>query len=977
MTVERSSGAATFRLPPASSEEIDRDSPIQFRFNGKPYSAYQGDSIASALAASGVKTFSRSFKYHRPRGLMCCAGHCPNCLVQVGAEPNVRACIRPVEQDMDVRSQNTWPSLDYDLMSLTSLGSRLMPAGFYYKAFIHPPALWPTYEKILRRLAGLGRIDPQDTTPPNEYQKEYRHTDVAVVGGGPAGMSAAISAAAQGLRVMLLDENPSLGGHLRFSKQHDPQTLNSLTKGVTSHPAITILNNTVVLGAFEDNWLAAMTTLDERLIKIRAEAVIYATGAYEQPLIFTNNDLPGIMLGSAVQRLLYRYRVVPGSKAVIVTANHEGYRVAGDLQADGVVIAAIADMRAKSIDKIAQQEDLALSETPVYSGFTILRADGRSQVRKVTLVPIDEIGHVDHSRQLEITCDLVVVSVGWSPANGLIYQSGGRMIYDDSRAEFLPVELPDGVFAAGRVAGSVMLDHEMQEGRLTGQRAAAYLAQGPGPDTWEMEQLMIAKSSTAPRSANRVQISGKGKQFLCYCEDVTAKDLETSIAEGYGSIELLKRYSTISMGPCQGKMCSRNTIHLCAQTNNWTIEQTGTTTSRPPTVPVSLGALAGRPMEPVQVTPVHEWHKAKGAELMVAGLWLRPEKYGDPLDEVKAVRERVGLIDVSTLGKFKLVGAGVPDFLGKIYINKWQNLAVGRVRYGVMCNDEGVILDDGVSARVGESEWYMTTTSSGSGAIFEWLQWWLQSGWGDGIHLIDVSEVYAAFNLAGPRSRRTLEKLTKSDLSNAAIPYMHTREVVLAEVPCRLLRIGFTGELSYEIHCPSGYALAVWEAVMGAGQEFDIRPFGVEAQRILRLEKAHLIVGQDTDGLSDPIAADMELTVKLDKPDFLGQRAIMRVKQEEAAQRLVGFKMVEPHIVPNEGLQIVQPRQNGELDIIGWITSCRYSPTVDETIGLCWIASDIAQQPGREFFIRMNGQLNTAYVHHGPFYDPEGRRLRM
>ncbi|MFO7663372.1 MAG: 2Fe-2S iron-sulfur cluster-binding protein [Chloroflexota bacterium] len=976
MTVEKSI-KTRLRLPPTLNEEIDRDSPIQFRFNGKTYPALQGDSIASALAASGVKVFSRSFKYHRPRGLMCCAGHCPNCLVQVGSEPNVRACIRPVEADMYVKSQNTWPSLEHDLMSLTAIGSRLTPAGFYYKAFIYPPALWPTYEKILRRLAGLGVIDPQDTPPPNEYHKEYRHTEVAVIGGGPAGLSAAISAAEQGLRVLLIDENPSLGGHLLYTTHHDPETFESLVGSVAQHPGITILNNTVVLGVYEDNWLAAMTTGNERLVKIRAQTVIYATGAYEQPLVFTNNDLPGIMLGSAVERLLHRYRVVAGSQAVVVTANDDGYKVAADLHAAGVDIAAIAEIRPKSIGETAHQELVALSNTPVYFGFTILRADGRNQVRKVTLVPIDEVGNIDHTHTLEIACDLVVVSVGWSPANGLLYQAGGRMTYDRFRAEFLPNSLPEGIFAAGRVAGSVTLEHEMLEGQLAGQRAAAYLGRSPGPDLNEIERIETAKLSTRARTSTQVKIPGTGKQFLCYCEDVTAKDLETSIAEGYDSIELLKRYSTISMGPCQGKMCSQNTIHLCARANNWTVEQTGTTTSRPPTVPVSLGALAGRPLEPVQVSPIHKWHKDRHAAMMVAGLWIRPEHYGDPLAEVRAVRERVGLIDVSTLGKFKLAGPGVPDFLSKIYINKWHNLAIGRVRYGVMCNDEGVILDDGVTARIGESDWYMTTTSSGSGAIFEWLQWWLQSGWGEGIHLVNVSEVYAAFNLAGPRSRETLEMLTESDLSNESMPYMHTRELVLAGVPCRLLRIGFTGELSYEIHCPSGYALAVWEALLDAGQKFEIEPFGIEAQRILRLEKAHLIVGQDTDGLSDPIAADMELAVKLDKPDFLGQRAIMRVKNEEPAQRLVGFKMVEPHTVPDEGLQIVEPRSDGGLDIIGWITSCRFSPTLGETIGLCWIAREIARQPGKEFLIRMNGHLEKAYIHHGSFYDPEGRRLRM
>ena len=365
--------------------------------------------------------------------------------------------------------------------------------------------------------------------------------------------------------------------------------------------------------------------------------------------------------------------------------------------------------------------------------------------------------------------------------------------------------------------------------------------------------------------------------------------------------------------------------------------------------------------------------------MMVAGLWLRPEHYGDPLAEIKAVRERAGLIDVSTLGKLRLTGPGVPDLLDRLYVNKWQKLGLGRVRYGLMCNDEGVILDDGVTARVAEQEWYTTTTSSGAGAIYEWIQWWVQSGWGEGVHVTNVTEVNAAFNLAGPQSRAVLQKLADADLSNEAFPYLHVRDLDVAGVPCRILRIGFTGELSYEIHCPSGYGLYLWQALLAAGAESGILPFGVEAQRVLRLEKGHVIVGQDTDAMSDPIAADMAWAVKLDKDDFLGQRQLQRAAEAGPAQRLVGFKMARPGLVPEEGLQIVQPDDKAPrgLAIIGWVTSSRHSPTLGETIGLCWLPADLAQQPGATFTIYRDGDLLPAQVHHGPFYDPEGSRLRM
>ncbi|HLF88742.1 MAG TPA: glycine cleavage T C-terminal barrel domain-containing protein, partial [Anaerolineales bacterium] len=444
------------------------------------------------------------------------------------------------------------------------------------------------------------------------------------------------------------------------------------------------------------------------------------------------------------------------------------------------------------------------------------------------------------------------------------------------------------------------------------------------------------------------------------------------------------RYSTISMGPCQGKMCSANTVHLCARENGWTVAETGTTTARPPATPVKLGALAGQNMEPVRYSPVHEWHVGRKAKMLVAGLWIRPEHYGDPVAEVKAVRERVGLIDVSTLGKLRMTGPGVPNLLDKLYVNKWQKLGVGRVRYGVMCNDEGVVTDDGVTGRLGEFEWLTTTTSSGASAVYEYIQWWVQSGWGDGVHVTNVTENFAAFNLAGPQSREALAKVTDSDVSNEAFPYMHVRQMQVAAVRCNVFRIGFTGELSYEIHVPAGYGLHVWEALMEAGAEFGILPFGLEAQRVLRLEKAHIIVGQDTDALTDPISADMAGLVKHDKPNFLGNQPLARIAKDGPKQKLVGFKMVTAGVVPVEGLQIVKKTEDRipetdvqNLEILGWVTSCRFSPTLNEVIGLCWLPVELAEREGAAFTIRREGKLVEARVHHGAFYDVEGERLRM
>ena len=999
-----------------------------FTFDGRPYTALPGDTIGSALLRNGVEVLSRSFKYHRPRGLMCCAGHCPNCLVQVEDEPSVRACMTTVEPGMEVRSQNAWPSLRLDVMSLTRLIGRFLPVGFYYKTFTRPRFLWPLYEKVLRSAAGLGRAPGRGELVPGRgelvpergdlaagrgdlaagrgplaagrgdlaptgggYGKQYHHVDVAVVGGGRAGLEAALAAAEAGASVLLLDENPTLGGRLRYATHptnhaprttpHEPRPTEYATRTthhvelltqIASVPNLRVMSEAAVIGWWEDNWLAARQ--GKRLHKIRAQAVVFATGAYEQPLLFENNDLPGIMLGGGVQRLIKLHGLTSealGRRAVVVTTNDEGWAVAADLLAAGVQVAAMVDARPPQASDAA--DELKASGVPVFWRHTVASAEGSGRVRKVALAPLTDDGVASGSITRWIDCDLVAISAGYAPANGLLYQAGAKIRWDEEAGQFVVASLPPGIFAAGRAAGRLNDD-----ARTVGTQAAAFaqahsLPPAPLPTSYSLlpppPSLLPTSSSLLPPPSSHAT--------LCFCEDVSVHDVETAVAEGYDSLELLKRYSTISMGPCQGKMCSQHAVHLCARLTGASVPATGVTTARPPAAPVPMGVLAGQHMEPVQLTPVDAWHRANGAKMMVAGLWMRPEHYGDPIAEVKAVREAVGLIDVSTLGKLRLIGPGVPALLDRLYINRLGDLPSGRARYGVMCNDEGVVLDDGVTARLGESEWYTTTTSSGASAIYEWMQWWRQSGWGDGVHITDVTEDFAAFNLAGPFARAVLRQLTASDVSNLAFPYMRARQIEVGGVACCVLRIGFTGELSYEIHCPAGFGLELWETILEAGREFGIRPFGLEAQRVLRLEKAHIIIGQDTDATSDPLAADLGPLVKLDKPDFLGKRSLVQVAAAGPKQRLVGFRIQKPGVVPEEGLQIVSQLDNKKLQIIGWVTSSRFSPTLNQAIGLCWLPADLAAQPGAGFGIWRDGSLIEAVVHHGPFYDPGGERLRM
>jgi sarcosine oxidase, subunit alpha len=965
--------ATRTRLPEAPSQIINRAHVVKFTFDGREYSGYEGDTIASALLAAGVNVFSRSFKYHRPRGILCATGNCPNCLVQRGDEPNVHACTTPITEGMTVESQNAWPTLETDVMSLTQRFGRFLPPGFYYKAFMHPRALWPLYERVLRSAAGLGKVDPK--AEPDYFDKIYKHADVTVIGGGLAGLSAAQAAAKLGSRVLVIEEQTALGGHLRRSNddssgQPAHAYASMLVARLNEFPNVEVMTDTCAFGRYEDNWLGAVN--QDRLVKVRTKALVVATGSYQIPALFENNDLPGVMLASGVQQLIRLWGVCPGSNAAIVSANRDGLQAALDLLAAGVRVQLVAEMRESPDGDLV--EKLKAAKVEVLTCTTVASAHGKGRLEGVTFMPLK--GGGTH----EVSCDLLVLATAYMPANGLLYQAGGKFRWDETLNEFIPDALPDDVFAAGEVTGTHTFADIEREGELAGIQAALAAGYGTASDRARAAELAATvqqrQAERTPQTLYHLPEQEGKRDFVCVCEDVTRKDIRYSVEEGYDSVELLKRYSTVSMGPCQGKMCNMHALHLCAHYNHQTIAQTGTTTSRPPVKPVSMGALGGRLMEPVRYTPMHDWHVARGAQMMNAGLWKRPHNYGDPESEVRAVRERVGLIDVSTLGKIHLHGKDVPALLDRFYTNRWQNLKVGQVRYGVMTNDEGVVIDDGVTARLDDNLFYMTTTSEGATSIYEVIEWWLQSGWTFDVHVLNATDLRAAMNLAGPASRDLLRKVaTGVDLSNEAFPYMHVREATIAGAPVLLMRIGFTGELSYEIHAPSGHALHVWEALMDAGQEFGIEPFGVEAQRVLRLEKAHLIVSQDTDGLTNPYEANMAWAVKLEKDNFLGKPALVAVNHDGATKLLVGFEMPDGTL-PEEGNQIIQHGTGPiGLEIIGRVTSVRRSPTLGKVIGLCWLPAKMAT-PGQSFTVRTRGELKTGRVVPTPFYDPDGTKLR-
>jgi sarcosine oxidase subunit alpha len=958
------------RLARQPGEVIDRGAPLTFAWNGRNFPAYSGDTIASALAACGVRVFSRSFKYHRPRGLLAASYLDPGCMVQVGDEPNVRGAHRLVQAGMDVRSQDTWPSLTFDVKAATGLARRALPAGFYYKTFMRPGWLWPTYERVLERFAHGGMLgadpaygdpaygDPAYGGPEGRYDKRHAHPDVVVAGGGPAGMAAADAAARAGCSVMLVEEEHELGGHLRWGGDVELTALRALRETVSSAPGIEVLTNSVVLGRYDGNLVSVLQRGPgdhERLVKARAKTLVVAPGLIERPYVFAGNDVPGVMLSTAVRRLVNLYAVRPGERAVVLTANAEGDAAVVDLERVGVEVQAV-DVR---------------------RGGDVVSVHGRSRVRSV------ELGD---GRKVE--CDLLVTATGWTAPVSLLTMAGDAPRYEPRAARFRPdlSRLPSDVMATGGVVGDGTLDelvgHADAVGREAARRATevARVRRAATPTSVEhaaqAEPVPPAQLPQLGIGSHPELFRGRTHGIVDFSEDVTSEDLFTAVAEGYSSVELAKRYTTATMGPAQGKLETVNVVAIVAEAAGRPIAETGTTTWRPPYAPVTLGALAGREREPVRRSPMQTWHERHGAAPLLAGAWVRPDHYGDPAAEAMDVRRGVGVIDVTPIGKLDLRGPDVTKLLNLVYVNKWSKLEVGRVRYGVMCGEDGVVIDDGVTARLADEQYLMTTTSSGAAATWAWLESWLQTERPDWqVHVTPVTTSYASMNVAGPRSRELLGRVVGDvALDPVAFPYMHVRTGRVAGVDaCVLLRIGFTGELSFELHVPAGYGLHVWETLLEDGCDLGVRPFGVEAQRILRLEKGHLIVGQDTDGLTRAYSAGLDGLVRLDKDDSVGLPELRWQQETGDGPRLVGLRTTQGSLVPEEGSQLVDDDGHS----CGRVTSSRLSSTLGRSVCLAQVDARLAA-PGTQVTVRLvDGGTATAVVTEQlAQVDPEGVRLR-
>ena len=947
-------------------EIIDRSAQVGFEFDGRKIRAQRGDTIASALYAAGTTTFSRSFKYHRPRGLLCASGHCPNCLVTVDGEPNVRACTRPIKHGMKVKHQNAWPSLRWDILSILDRLHWLMPVGFYYKALHRPKLLWLLAREAIRRIGGLGSIDI-NTVPETNYHHRSQHADVAVVGGGPAGMAAALAAAEQGASVVLIDDQPQLGGHLRFNQRtydsipeyrgkRGTEIATVMAESIARSDYIEVISDSTVFGLYQDNFLGILA--GDWRITLRAKRVVIATGCHEVPLLFQNNDLPGIMLASAARRLTGLYGIRPGANAVVATETDQGYQTALELLDAGVRVAAVVDASAEGA-----RPDLsaAISSrgTRILHGHRVVKATGRGRVKGVLVAPVNG---AQPGRTERIACDLLCVSGGYQPVDALLQQANGRSTFQCEIAESVPTTLPLGVYAAGDVMGVHDLAGQLTQGRLAGAHAAG--DPNPAPATPESKET---KTTIKPPVLQYGTGDGS-RSYLCFCEDVSTKDVAVAIEEGFEDIQTLKRYTAVSMGPCQGKMCGKGLAGLCAERTGHTIDEIGNTTARPPYQPVPLAALAGPSHMPIKRSPMDRKHRNLGATMVEAGPWQRPHNYGSAQDEAIAVRKRVGIIDVSTLGKLDVQGKDAPALLDWLYTNTFSDLRVGRVRYGLMCSDNGTILDDGTVTRLAQDRYFVTTTSGNADVIEEWFNWWM-AGSGQCAHVTNVTGAYAAVNVAGPRARETLTKLTNADLAEDKFRYMRSAEGTVAGVPCLLIRIGFVGEAGWELHFPAEHGEYIWDSIMEAGREFGISPFGLEAQRILRLEKGHIIVGQDTDAISNPLETGSEWAVHLDKKDFIGRGGILGVKERGIRQKLVGFTM-QNGLVPEDGVPVVSDGRP-----VGRVTSARLSPTLGKGFGLAWVPPHLAKE-GAHIEVLINDREQPAQVTLQAVYDPDGVRLR-
>ncbi len=971
---------------------IDRDKPLSFTFDGKKYAGFEGDTLASALLANGVRVVGRSFKYHRPRGILAAGAEESNALVTVGQgaleEPNVRATLQPLYDGLAARSQNCWPNVRFDIGRSLDYLHFLWPAGFYNKTFIWPH--WHWYEGFVRRLSGLGKLPPGDD--PDRYVHRNVHCDVLIVGGGPAGLSAALAVGESGARVVMVEQDSLLGGSLLWSEgdingEQGDIWLEDAVRVLRQRDNVTLLTGTTATAWFDHRMVIACQMVSDRRIpgegegprqrlwKIHARDIILATGAIEQPLVFANNDRPGIMLASAVQQYCNRYAVAPGKRMAIATNNDSAYGVAGALRNAGVDVVAMIDSRQKLTGKAARLvRDQGLT---VFHNAMPRDCRGDKGVRSVSVTKRDSLATL-----ATLQCDCIAMAGGWQPAVHLFTQARGKLRYDASPGAFVPDEIPPHMHVAGMVAGALDLETALEQGREAGLAAAGDgLQVRPRPRSKNTGALHIERAWSGQRSS---------RQWIDFQYDVTLQDIDIAVAENYTSVEHLKRYTTTGMSVDQGKTSNVNALLALAARTGRTPGEVGTTTFRPFYMPVTLGALAGRDRgefyAPVQRSPLFACHEQLGAQFEDYGAWRRPRVYprnGENEQqavnrEAVAARTAVALFDGSPLGKIEVYGPDSAEFLNRVYINNVPTLKAGRARYGLMLNENGIIIDDGIFARLVDDHYLVHTTSAGANRIHAWMEALLQGDWPDlDVLLTPVTSQWANIAVSGPRSRELVERLeTGIDFSNNGMPHMSMVTGTVDEMPLRVLRASYTGELCYELNIPADRGAALWQRLLQLGEDLQLMPIGVETLGVLRTEKGYLHVGSDTDGNTTPRDAGWGRIAGRKEGEFLGKRSLSRTfNTRDGRLEFVGLTPVQQGGVLAAGAHVIDADRSGApAPTRGYVTSACYSPNLQRYVGL-GLVQDGSRRLGETVNVYDAGEVQGARISAPAAWDPEGDRL--
>ncbi|WP_428031174.1 sarcosine oxidase subunit alpha family protein [Ancylobacter sp.] len=1013
----------TNRFRTASGGRIDRAAPLSFRFDGKTFSGYAGDTLASALIANGVHLVGRSFKYHRPRGLLSAGSDEPNALVNVArdaarAAPNLRATQVEVYEGLKAESQNRWPSLSFDAGAVNDLASPFLPSGFYYKTFMWPAGAWKRfYEPKIRAMAGLG-VAP--TLPdPDRYTQNHLHCDVLVVGAGPAGLAAALAAAESGARVVLCDEQAELGGSLlsetaaTIEGRPAAQWLAATLATLAGKDNVTLLPRTTAFGYFPHNLIALAERVTEhlaapaaglpreRLWQVRAKEVVLATGALERPLVFPENDRPGVLLADSARTYANRYGAKVGERAVIFTACDAGYRAALELKAAGVAIVAIADLRTEVSGELPARALAAGID--VRPSTVLVGTKGRLRVSSAQLAKVKggQVGPAE-----TIACDSVLMSGGFTPSVHLFSQSRGKLVWDGAAGAYLPGTSVERERSAGACRGLNGLQRVLEDGYAQGEAAASAAATFNSPARGATPAPATA-SRAIPAQADDLGTAGfigatphgrnpaLAKAFVDWQNDVTSKDILLATREGFRSIEHVKRYTTTGMATDQGKTSNMNTLGIVSEALDTPVPQIGLTTFRPPFTPTTFGLFAGAArgdvFDPLRKTAIHDWAAAQGAVFEDVGNWKRALYFprvgaGGRLEdmhaavarECKAVRASVGVFDASTLGKIEIVGPDAAEFMNRMYTNAWAKLEPGRLRYGVMLREDGFVMDDGVVGRMSADRFHVTTTTGGAPRVLAHMEDYLQTEWPDlDVWLTSTTEQWSVIAVQGPKAREVIAPLIEGiDLSKEAFPHMSVREGTILGVPTRLFSVSFTGELGFEINVPSAYGRAVWEAVYASGERFGITPYGTETMHVLRAEKGYIIVGQETDGTATPDDANLGWAVGKAKKDFVGKRSLARAAMSAPDRRqLVGLKTTDPSVVLEEGAQIVaDPSAPVPVPMLGFVTSSYHSAVLGRSIALAMVKGGRARI-GTKLMVPMPTHAIEVEVVEPVFYDPKGDRL--